>query len=220
MSLLWQGRRWEIRRLEVGGPGPNRWDPYNIGVDPNGDLRLKILRRGGVWTCAEIFSQDRLGFGTYDFDLVARPDRFAPQVVLGFFPYTSVDIGPDTTNEIDIEFARWGSMKNPAGNFSVWPARKEPGLKQSSHVFPVALTGDYTSHRFVWTSKEIRFESRHGHGGTGELISSWRFAPPDPLKRIPQKPMHLHINLWLFQGKAPADSRPVEVALRRVSYLP
>jgi hypothetical protein len=220
MSLLWQKRRWEVRAMGTGGPGPNHWDARNVSIARNGDLTLKILKRGGLWTCAELFTQERLGFGTYDFDLIARPDRFVPQIVLGFFPYTRPDIGPDATNEIDIEFARWGDAKNPVGNFTVWPAVKEPGLAQTSQVFPMVLTGDYTSYRFVWTPTEIRFEAHHGHGNTGPLMASWRFAPPDPQRRMPQKPMPLHLNLWLFQGKAPADNRPVEVALRQIRYTP
>ncbi len=218
MTLNWQRRRWEVRATGDGGPGPNHWDERNVKVLPNGDLTLSILKRENKWTCAELFTQERLGFGTYDFDLIARPDRFTPEIVLGFFPYTRRDIGPDTTNEIDIEFARWGNAKSPVGNFTVWPAVKEPGITQTSHVFPITLMGDYTSYRFVWTPKEVRYEARYGHGGKGTLITSWRFAPPDPEKRVPQNPMPLHLNLWLFQGKAPADGKPVEIALRRVLY--
>ncbi len=220
MAIHWQSLRWDIRATGTGGPGPNRWDARNVQVDLAGDLRLGLVKRGGLWTCAELSTQQKIGFGTYDFDLIARPDKFVPQLVLGIFPYTLPEVGPDTTNEIDIEFARWGDPKNPVGNFTVWPSVKEPGLEQTSHTFPVVLSGDYTSHRFVWTPTEVRFESRHGHGGAGELISSWRFAPSEPLKRIPQKLLPLHLNLWLFAGKAPSDNRPVEVVFRRFKYTP
>ena len=103
MELSWQGRRWNVRRTGEGGPGPNRWDERNVRLDARGDLRLEIVKRDGLWTCAELQTRERLGFGTYAFDLVGRPDRFIPQVVLGMFNYPTPEIGTDGTNEIDIE---------------------------------------------------------------------------------------------------------------------
>ena len=216
MELTWQNRKWDVRKTGTGGPGPNRWDERNVRLDTRGDLRLEISKRGGLWTCAELQTQERLGFGTYTFDLIARPDRFVPQIVLGIFNYVTPDIGPDGTNEIDIEFARWGDAKNPVGNFTIWPAEK--GIAQTSQTFPVALTGDYTRHTFVWTPTEVIFTSRHGHTDTGTLISSWRFAPKNPRRAIPQKPLPLHLNLWLFQGKAPMDGQPLSVGFRKFTF--
>jgi hypothetical protein len=37
---------------------------------------------------------------------------------------------------------------------------------------------------------------------------------------IPQKPVPLHLNLWLFQGKPPTDGKEVEVILKSATYTP
>ena len=49
-----------------------------------------------------------LGFGRYQFQVIGRIDQLDPNVVLGLFKYPTPDVGPDGTNEIDIEFAQWG----------------------------------------------------------------------------------------------------------------
>ena len=221
MTVSWQGRLWEVRKTGEGGPGPNRWDERNVGIDARGDLRLELVRREGRWTCAELQTQERLGFGTYRFDLAGFPDRFAPEIVLGIFNYVTPDIGPDGTNEIDIEFARWGNPRYPVGNYTVWPTETGVrGVGPTSDTFPVAAGTEKTRHTFVWTPTEVRFSSRVGHADDGALLRSWRFAPSDPKRRIPQRPLPLHLNLWLFQGRSPSDGRPVSVRFQRFAYLP
>jgi hypothetical protein len=38
------------------------------------------------------------------------------------------------------------------------------------------------------------------------------------LRRIPQNPLPVHMNLWLVDGKPPGDGREVEVAIRSFTY--
>jgi hypothetical protein len=78
-------------------------------------------------------------------------------VVLGLFNYPTMDVGPDATHEIDIEFARWGDAMNPLGNYTVWPVAKS--LKQISRSFRFTLTGEQTTHRFIWTRDGVKFQS-------------------------------------------------------------
>ena len=68
----------------------------------------------------EVLTKDRSGFGRYQFWVVGRVDRLDPNVVFGLFNYPTPDIGPDGTNEIDIEFAKWGKPEAPMGNYTVW----------------------------------------------------------------------------------------------------
>ena len=101
--LRFSGYEWRVRG--AGRGGPNEWDDANASVDDHGCLHLKITRRCGHWRCAEIFLERNLGFGRYQWEIEGRVDRFDPQVVLGLFNYTRPEVGPDGTNEIDIEFA-------------------------------------------------------------------------------------------------------------------
>src|SRR5205085_7311202 len=115
----------------------------------------------GRWNCAEVTTEERLGFGTYMFHVDGPIDKLDRNVVLGLFPYPTKDVGADGTNEIDIEFARWAIPTAPNGNFTVWPPKK--GRKQASHSFEFALTGDKSTHRFLWTSESILFQSLNRH---------------------------------------------------------
>ena len=208
---------WDIRKSEgLSGPGPNIFDPRNVQRLPGGDLRLEVTRRDGAWTCAELQTTERLGLGVYQFWLVGRPDLLDPQLVLGFFPYPTSDVGPDGTHEIDIEFARWGDKAKPCGNFTVCPT--VPKKPSTTHPFPIALTGDFTTHRITRRPDKLLFSSHHGHRELRDergLIERWEFSGD-----LSSAPMPLHINFWLFQGKPPQNDKPAALTLRRFSFTP
>jgi len=123
-TLRFAGYDWVAKSATHEGPGPNNWNENNVWVDQGGYLHLKLTKQGDRWYCAEVLTKDRLGFGRYQFWVVGRLDRLDPNVVLGLFNYPTPDVGPDGTNEIDIEFAQWGKPEAPIGNYTVWPARE------------------------------------------------------------------------------------------------
>lgn len=133
-TILFSGYEWKVKNSAGMGPGPNAWDENNVWVDEQGRLHLKISQQNGKWHCAELISKERFGFGRYQWQLVGRPDKFDPQIVLGLFPYTVPEVGPDGTNEIDIEFARWGKAEWPIGNFTVCPPSKKPNKKRTASI--------------------------------------------------------------------------------------
>jgi len=217
-EVVFGGCTWTVRSGR-GGPGPNAWEPENVWLDASTNLHLKIAHREGEWSCAEVTMQKRLGFGRYQFQTIGRIDRLDDNVVLGLFNYPTRDVGPDATHEIDIEFARWGEARNPLGNFTVWPVERE--LKQVSKAFPVMLRGDEATHRFTWSRSQIVFHSVNGHREDDrETISTWTYGPSEPARFISQRPMPVHINLWLFQGRPPKDGQEVEVIIRDFKYTP
>lgn len=201
------------------GPGPNVWDENNVWLDDQGRMHMKITNRDGKWQCAEVNIKERLGFGRYQWQIVGRPDQLDPQVVLGLFNYTRPDVGPDGTNEIDIEFARWGRPATPIGNFTVWPAVKE--AKNKTYPFEFKLDGDYTTHRFDWAPQSINFQLLGGHrDDDANEIAKWNYAPVEAEKCIPQQPLPLHLNFWLFRGKPPQDGKEAEIIIRNFSFTP
>ena len=163
--------------------------------------------------------QRRLGFGRYEFQVEGPIDRFDRQIVLGLFNYPTSDVGGDATHEIDIEFARWGQAEAPIGNFTVWPVEK--ALKPTTHSFEFRLTGTGSTHRFDWSATRVLYRSVQGlRDDDGEEIRRWTFAPADADRRIARRPMPVHLNLWLFQGRPPADLREVEVVIRSFRFVP
>lgn len=221
-TISFGGYEWEIRQPGKGGPGPNVWNPQNVWVDKAG-LHLKISRvRNGSnteWQCAELFTKQALGMGTYQFQVTGPIDRLDRNVVLGLFDYPSPDVGPDGTNEIDIEFARWGRTDAPIGNYTIYPASGKRG-PNDNHTFSFTLKGDDTTQRFVRTSASVSLQSLQGHrdDDAGE-IARWTYAPPDK-RLIPQQPLPVHINLWLFQGKAPTDNKEITITIKKFTFTP
>lgn len=209
-TIRFSGHEWTVRSGH-GGPGPNAWEEKNVWLDDEGHLHLKITSREGKWSCAEVTTRQRLGFGRYEFQVLGGIDRLDDNVVLGLFNYPTPDVGEDATHEIDIEFARWGKASNPMGNYTVWPVEKT--VRQTSKAFPFTLAGPTSTHRFEWNSEQVACQSWQGLGDAGPPISSWPFKPADAPKRISKSPMPVHINLWLFQGKPPKDQKEVEVVV-------
>ncbi len=217
--LKFAGLEWTVKHGPAMGPGPNTWDRRNVWVDDQGRLHLRIARRDGKWTCAELSTTQRLHFGTYEFQTLGRLDQFDANVVLGLFNYPPRDVGVDTTHEIDIEFARWGRADAPVGNFTMWPVKDE--LKQTSHTFDVRLEDSVMTHRFDWQRDRITFVSQQGGAdGSPQPISRWQFDRQPVADYISSAPMPLHLNLWLFQGRAPTDEKEVEVVIESFRFRP
>src|SRR6185295_19818554 len=104
-TMTWKGRTWRI--TNGGMVGVCEGNPANVSVDSDGNLHMRITNVGGVWTAAEIFTMVPLGFGAYQWQIDAPIDVLDPNVVVGLFPY-GPDVDTLSTNEIDIEYSRWG----------------------------------------------------------------------------------------------------------------
>ena len=82
-------------------------------------------------------------------------------------------------------------------------------------------TGFLTTHRYTWKSSSVYFQSLYGHrNDNGNQFASWVYKPADPLNRISQSPMPIHINLWCFQGKTPKRGKSVEMMISNFKYQP
>ncbi len=221
--LRFSGYEWTVKDGPNMGPGPNRWDAANVELDALKRLRFSIRRSANGWSCAEVALNRRLHFGVYEFQIIGPVARLDPNVVLGLFNYPPADVGGNETNEIDIEWAHWGDAKNPIGNFTLWPAK--PGEKSVSHTFvPPADLAPETTHRFHWLPDRIVWQSLRGHAKNikddrGEF-ARWEFKPPAGSGLIPQKPLPVLVNMWLFEGKSPLDGKEVTITLSRFTYQP
>jgi len=217
VNIQFSGFEWSVKESGSMGPGPNAWNPKNVWLDAKGQLHLKITSHDGKWECAEVSTTKRFGFGTYEFQISGAIERLDPQVVLGLFNYPTRDVGVDGTNEIDIEYARWGNHKWPNGNFTVWPPVK--AVKNGSDTFEFSLKTEETTQRFVWNQKSLEFEcSSRGDDKLYEYIHRWKFQPDDYMMRIPQNPEPVLMNLWLFRGKPPTDGKEVEIVVRSFKF--
>jgi hypothetical protein len=215
-TITWQNHAWDVKSATGVGPGPNNWNPANAFVDAKGFLHLLITadtNSPNGFDCVELSTSDNLGFGTYQWQIEARIDALDPWVVLGLFPYGPPALGPDGSNEIDIEYSRWGKPAGTDGGFTTYP---NSGTIIVSHKFHFVLHGTFTTSRFKWDSKGIQFWLMGGFqpiGKTNNVMATWNYTPTNHLATIPQNAMPLHMNLWLDKGHAPLDGQPVEIII-------
>jgi len=221
-TINWQGYTWTIKSGAGLGPGPNNWNLTNCFVDANGYLHLVITPDASSpngWDCAELYTTNAIGFGTYQWQIEARTDQLDPWVVLGLFPYGPPALGPDGSNEIDIEYSRWGNPTGTDGGFTVYP---DSGTTIISHKFTFNLGGTYTTSRFKWGTKGIQFWLMGGFQpveATQNVMATWNYTPTNQLVTIPQNAMPLHINLWLDKGHIPSNGQPVEVIIHSFTKI-
>jgi hypothetical protein len=217
--LRFAGYDFKIKEGRNLGPGPNDWAASQVFVDKTGRLHLRFSKKDGRWLAGEIQSVSRLGFGTYEIEFEGDIHNLDRNVVFGFFNYPTADVGPDATNEIDIEFARWGRGGNKVLNYTVWPVT--PGLKYAHQDFGFRTSQGRSLHRFTWTADRVSYLSQdlRDDGSVGRQVA-WDFLPADPGPRISTSPMPIFFNLWGFQGNSPSDGEPVEVIVTRFTFTP
>lgn len=217
--LHFEGYDFNIKEGKGLGPGPNDWARSQAFVDTRGRLHLKLSQTDGKWYAGEVSSVSKFGFGTYEITFEGDIGGMDKNVVFGFFNYPSADVGPDGSNEIDIEFAHWGDRAYPALNYTVWPA--EAGLKYAHKAFRFRSGLRRSVHRFTWKPDRVVYSSAeiNDDGSTGNT-AYWAFKPDNPAKRIGRQPMSIYFNLWGFQGRPPSDGEPVEVIVDSFKYTP
>ncbi len=199
--------------------------PSNVFVDPRGFLHLRITKRARTATAAELFSRDRMGFGTYQWQIEGSLASLDPATVLGLFPYgPEAAIGQDGENELDVEFSRWGGTLCAGkcdADFTVWPATGHRPLGPIENDFALRTQrGPFTTARLIWTSTRVTgivMDGLQPVGTTARVLHRWTFAPRDYQRRIPQLPVPVGMNLWAFR-KIPARSQ--EIVLRDFQYWP
>jgi hypothetical protein len=213
--VQFSGFDWVVKsRADRVGPGPNYFSDSaeNVEVDGRGRLHLRISRREGRWSCAEIISRKSFGYGTYRFYLDTPVDSIDPQVVLGMFTWS--DDPADNHREIDIEISRWGTANNENGQFVVQPYTRPPNIVRFQ--IPVGLSA--TTHIFTWKPDTVVFQDFGGQyndsQGPGPPIREHTFTQDVP--RAGDE--NARINLWLLAGKAPSNDQQVEVIISKFEF--
>src|SRR6188768_1721178 len=217
-ELDWKGYTWSVTNGGMAGVAEGR--PANVSVDASGYLHLKIQKNGDTWTAAEIFTTTRLGFGTYQWQIDGPIDTFDKNVVLGLFPYgPAAGVGDDGTNEIDIEYSRWGQADGPNGDWTNYPASGST-IGELSYTFSLA-GGTLSTSRLIWTKTSIEdflLAGLQPPSSTTSLIKSWKYSPANATTNIPQQALPLGMNLWCFD--IPSDGKNVEIVVRDFQFIP
>jgi len=224
-TITWKGHTWQV--TNGGMAGVAQGSTSNVFIDSNGYLHLKISKSGSTWTAAELFSTDRMGFGTYQWQIEGPVDNMDKCVVLGLFPYGPADgIGADGENEIDIEFSKWnGTVGSHNADFTYYPATGYGDGQRSSSAydeFTISLGGtNLCTARTVWSSKSIQgtiLKGLQSVTSNENVLRAYTFAPASgAAQKIPQVALPLGMNLWCFDA-TPATTQ--EVIIRDFQFIP
>jgi len=210
-KIQFAGYHWLVKNSGVQsvGPGPNLFDSNNAWVDAEGLLHLKITNSENKWQCAEVFTEESLGGGTYSFAVASNVSSLDANVVLGLFTWD--EFAPQYANrEMDIEISRWGDTGAANAQYAIQPAAKADNL----HRFNIDPCDKGVTHVLDWRFNIAGFESFYGlvpPANEAGLIDSWTYTGSD----VPRPGTeNARINLWLDGGKPPADGCEVEVVIR------
>jgi hypothetical protein len=217
-EIDWKGYTWSVTNGGMAGVAAG--STANVSVDSNGYLHLQIRKNGDTWTAAELFTTTRLGFGTYQWQVDGPIDTLDKNVVLGLFPYgPAAGIGDDGTNEIDIEYSRWGQANGPNGDWTNYPASGTT-VGERSYTFSLS-GGTLSTSRFIWTSTSIEdflLAGLEPPSSTKSLLETWKYSPSNPKTNIPQQALPLGMNLWCYA--IPSDGKNVEIIVRDFQFIP
>ena len=215
-TISFSGHTWSVKTSSGKvGPGPNYFSnsANNVWVDADDRLHLKITKDKGRWYCAEIVSTESFGYGTYRFYLDSPVDALDPNVVLGLFTWN--DNPAYNHREIDIEFSRWGTAANLNAQFVVQPYDVPANVLRFDE--PAGVTASL--HSVNWLTGSVGFQSIRGQvlPATDSTIIQ-TFSVGGAATPVPGGE-NARMNLWLFQGHAPADGREVEVIVNRFEFV-
>src|SRR5262249_4071269 len=157
-------------------------------------------------------SAENFGYGTYRWYIDSPVDTLNPNVVLGLFTWS--DNAAYNHREIDIEFSRWGAVNNQNAQYVVQPYN----LPQNIHRFNIPAGINTSMHSFNWQSTSVSSESDRGQSlppSPTDILQQWNFTSGIP---VPGDE-NARINLWLYQGKAPTDGKPVEIVFSKFEFV-
>jgi len=175
-------------------------------------LHLKIRKIGDDWYCSEIYTKQSYGYGEYRFYVSSNVENYDQYIVVGLFTYET------DTKEIDIEFSKWGDPNRVnMGQYVIQPHYVAGNIER----FDLNLTGNYSTHKFIWHQDDIFFQSYYGHypdlPSQDYLIHEWLYNGDD---NPPAGNERLHINFWLQNGNPPADNKDAELIISSVNFTP
>jgi hypothetical protein len=155
-ALHFSGYGWKVRTIASDRGGLNNlYGGENAWTDESGALHLKITKKEGRWSCAEVVLSRSLGYGTY---VVVTRDMSHLEPAAVFSTTTFDDwAGDQHYREMDTEISRWGdaSSKNNA-QYGVQPFYV-PG-----NVAPFVAPAGTLTHSFRWESGRASFKTVGG----------------------------------------------------------
>jgi hypothetical protein len=210
--LQFSGYEWKVRTTSaVRGGVNNLYDADNAWTDAGGALHLKVSKKSGRWTCAQVVLARSLGYGTYILK-VGDTSRLEPSAVLSMHTYDEW-AGSQNYREMDIEIGRWGdSASQFNAQYGIQPFYVPGNVAQFTE--PAGIL----THTLRWESGRASFTTFQGSslrpGRT--ILSQHTFTAGVPT------PGQEEVEIMLYA--VASDRSPLqkdnEVVVERFEYLP
>jgi hypothetical protein len=207
--LTFSGYEWDVRNIPSDRGGPNDYDPDNAWTDAEGLLHLKLAKRDGRWTSAEVILKRHLGHGTYSFTVRDVSD-LDPAAALGLLTW-DIEGGDQNHRELDVEISRWGDTRIPNAQYVVQPYYVPANVARFTAP-PGTLT-----HSFRWEPGRVVFTTVRGaRAGAGTQVASHEFVSGIPTPGGET----VRMNLYYFSYSPVPPRTDVEVVIERFLYVP
>ncbi len=211
-SLKFSGYDWGVRMIESDKGGlSNLYSPENAWVDASGALHLQITKKLSKWSCAEIFLNRSLGYGTYS-TTVRDTSHLEPAAVFSMFTFDEWN-SEQHFREMDVE-VRGRADAAPKNNaqYEIQP------LYIPGNLFAFAAPAGRLTFILRWESGYATFKTVRGRSAeaAAQLVSEHQFASgiPTPGKAIPRLVFYV-----VASDKNPMQ-KPAEVVVEKFEYLP
>jgi hypothetical protein len=211
-SLKFSGYDWSVRMIASDKGGMNNlFDPENARTDTSGALHMKIQKKSGRWSCAEIYLNRSLGYGTYS---VTVRDTSHLEPAAAFAMYTLDDsAGEQHYREMDVEIHGRGDPVNKNNaQYAIQPFYS-PG-----NLFLFTTPSGTLTYVLRWESGHATFQTFRGRssGAGAQLVSEHEFTSgiPAPGQAV------LRLIFFVVASDRNPMQKPSEVVVEKFEYLP
>ena len=211
-SLKFSGYDWGVRMIASDKGGTNNlYGLENAWTDASGALHMQIKKKSGSWSCAEIFLNRSLGYGTYSVT-VRDTSHLEPAAVFSMFTWDD-SASEQHFREMDVEVGGRGDAANKNNAQYIIQPFYIPG-----NLFAFAAPSGRLTYVLRWESGRATFRTFRGKsaGAGAQLVSEHEFTSGIP---VPGKAMPRLIFYVVASDKNPMQ-KPSEVVVERFEYLP
>jgi len=211
-SLKFSGYDWSVRMIDSDKGGMNNlYDAENAWTDASGALHMQIKKKSDKWSCAEIFLNRSLGYGTYSVT-VRDTSHLEPAANFSMFTFDD-SASEEHFRELDVEVSGPGDAANRNSARYV----KQP-LYMAGNLFAFAAPSGILTYVMRWEPGRASFKTFRGKstGGAAQLVSEHEFTSTIP---APGKAVIRLIFYAVASEKNPLQ-KPSEVVVEKFEYLP
>jgi hypothetical protein len=211
-SLKFSGYDWGVRKIASDKGGTNNlYDSENAWTDANGALHMQIKKKSDSWSCAEIYLNRSLGYGTYSVT-VRDTSHLEPAAVFSMFTFDEW-ASEERFREMDVEVGGRSDAANSTNARYVIQPLYIPG-----NLFPFAAPSSTLTYVLHWESGHATFKTFRGRssGAGAQFVSTHEFTSgiPTPGKAI------LRLIFYVVASDKNPMRKPSEVVVEKFEYLP